>query len=106
MATVADFKKAYTNTYWVTFADRKPGCIDCAPDDDPIAVASALGVIKTIDSLPYPADPVSPLVHLRIAYRCLVMAWAESEYFQPFVVAAAILAVMFAPIVYVVWSIW
>jgi hypothetical protein len=58
MATVADFKKAYTNTYWVTFANRKPGCIDCAPDDDPIAVASALGEIKTIDSLPYPADPV------------------------------------------------
>jgi hypothetical protein len=58
MATIADFKKAYTNTYWVTFTNRKPGCIDCAPDDDPIAVASALGEIQTIDSLPYPADPV------------------------------------------------
>jgi hypothetical protein len=57
--TVADFKKAYTNTYWVTFLDGLPsGCITVLKDEDPLAVAGAFGTIKTIDSLPYPANPV------------------------------------------------
>ena len=56
--TTADFKKAYTNTYWVTFDGAKSGCITCAADEDPLAVAGEFGTIRTIDSLPYPANPV------------------------------------------------
>lgn len=56
--TAQDFKKAYTNTYWVTFTDRAAGCITCTPDEDPLAIAGELGTLKTIDCLPYPADPV------------------------------------------------
>jgi hypothetical protein len=52
------FKKAYTNTYWVTFEDRKAGCIECDPHEEPLVVASEFGQIRTIDSLPYPASPV------------------------------------------------
>lgn len=52
------FKKACTNTYWVTFADRAAGCIDCSPDEDPLAIAGGLGQIKAIECLPYPARPV------------------------------------------------
>src|SRR5690348_9837100 len=58
MATVAEFKKSYTNTYWVTFTNRGAGCITVSKDEDPIAVARELGDIKTINSLPYPARPV------------------------------------------------
>lgn len=53
-----NFKKAYTNTYWVTFADRAGGCITVTKDEDPIAIAGVFGTLKTIDSLPYPANPV------------------------------------------------
>lgn len=53
-----DFKRAYTNTYWVTFENRTAGCITVLPDEDPLAVAAAIGTLKTIDSLPYPANPV------------------------------------------------
>lgn len=58
MSSVAEFKKAYTNTYWLTFNGRSAGCITVAPDEDPIAIAKELGDLKTIDCLPYPASPV------------------------------------------------
>jgi hypothetical protein len=38
----------------------------------------------------------SPLVRLRIARRRLVLEWNESEYLQPFTVAAAIIVVLVA----------
>lgn len=56
--TTANFKKAYTNTYWVQFNGRASGCITVAENEDPIAVARELGDIKEIDALPYPANPV------------------------------------------------
>ena len=56
--TAADFKKAYTNTYWVTFTNGKRGGIECSLAEDPLAVASEFGEIRTIDSLPYPANPM------------------------------------------------
>jgi hypothetical protein len=48
----------------------------------------------------------SPLVRLRIAYRCLAISWAESEHLQPLCVAAVILIVLFAPMALIVWNVW
>jgi hypothetical protein len=47
---------------------------------------------------------MSPLLHARLARRCLVMQWKESEYAQPLVVAAAILLVLLVPMVVLVWK--
>lgn len=58
MPTVEQFKKAYTNTYWVTFNNHAAGCITCATEEDPVAIAREFGDLRTIDSLPYPANPV------------------------------------------------
>ena len=58
MPAPAEFKKAYTNTYWVTFENGKAGCVTCTEAEDPLAVAGELGTVRTIDSLPYPAQPV------------------------------------------------
>lgn len=58
MPKPTEFKKAYTNTYWVRFSDRGAGCITCGPDEDPVAVAGDFGAVAEIDSLPYPANPV------------------------------------------------
>jgi hypothetical protein len=52
-----------------------------------------------------PMSP-SPLVQLRIARRRLVLCWRESEWLQPFTVAAAILIVLFAPMAVIVWHVW
>jgi hypothetical protein len=49
---------------------------------------------------------LSPLVHLRIACRRVVLCWNESEWLQPFTVAAAILIVLFAPMAVIVWHVW
>jgi hypothetical protein len=52
-----------------------------------------------------PMSP-SPLVHLRIAYRRLVLCWLESEWLQPLVIGLLIWAVVLAPIVYVLVEVW
>lgn len=56
--TPENFKKAYTNVYWVTFDGGKEGCFDCGPDEDPLAIAREFGALRAIDSLPYPAEPI------------------------------------------------
>ncbi len=38
-------------SYWVTFADRSPGCVENDLD------AAQFGKVLSIDSLPYPASP-------------------------------------------------
>jgi hypothetical protein len=35
-----------------------------------------------------------------------VLCWHESEWLQPFTVAAAILIVLFAPMAVIVWRLW
>lgn len=46
---------------------------------------------------------LSPLVRLRIARRCLVLAWRESEWLQPFCALLAFVVIVLAPIVLIVW---
>jgi len=48
----------------------------------------------------------SPLLSARIARRRLVLAWNESEYLQPFAIAALILLIVLAPVVYVFLAVW
>jgi hypothetical protein len=47
---------------------------------------------------------VNALLRARIARRCLLMRWRESEFMQPCVVAAAILIVLLVPMVVLVWK--
>lgn len=51
-----DGKKGYTKTWWVTFSGASARCIEGEPDDVE-ARAKAIGTVKTIRPLPYPADP-------------------------------------------------
>jgi hypothetical protein len=46
-----------TSSYWVTFSDRKPGSIEVSKGEDANAIARSFGDVKSIDILPYPADP-------------------------------------------------
>ena len=48
----------------------------------------------------------SPLLRLRIARRRVALAWRESEWMQPLTVAAAVVLVMLAAIVLIVWAVW
>jgi hypothetical protein len=52
-----DGKKAYTKTWWVTFANGvKARCFEGEPDDVE-SRAKEIGAVRTIRSLPYPAEP-------------------------------------------------
>jgi hypothetical protein len=52
------FKRAYTNTYWVSFEVGRSGTMVVTADEDPEVEAAKLGKVRAIESLPYPANPV------------------------------------------------
>lgn len=47
---------------------------------------------------------MNALLHARITRRRVANSWRDSEYVQPFVVAAAILIVLLVPMVVLVWK--
>jgi hypothetical protein len=59
-----DGKNGYTKTWWVTFADAKARCFEGEPTDVETR-AAAIGTVKTIRSLPYPAEPREKPYHTR-----------------------------------------
>jgi hypothetical protein len=51
-----DGKSAYTKTWWVTFTNGTGRCFEGEPDDVEQR-ATTIGAVKSIRSLPYPAEP-------------------------------------------------
>ena len=43
--------------WWVTFTDRKGGCIDHGSKEEARKVAEQYGTVEEINILPYPASP-------------------------------------------------
>ena len=42
---------------WFTFEDRGPACALADSEEEARALADAAGAVKTVDRLPYPAQP-------------------------------------------------
>jgi hypothetical protein len=55
---------------------------------------------------PTPIPMLMPSTRVRIAARRIAIVWNESEYLQPAAICALILAVLLAPIVYVLIEVW
>jgi hypothetical protein len=45
------------NSYWITFDNHAPGCVDATDSVEAAAFGDAIGLVNTIKILPYPAEP-------------------------------------------------